>query len=314
MSIPDFPEEMQTPWAPEAEAGVLGAIFLNNDALDNVADILTAASFYDETAGRVFGAVGALIMSGKPADVITVHEWLAKTSEGVALSDITRFSHAASSARHARTYAEIIAEKHLSRRLLAAAEDVRDVARDFDQPVQARIDVAQSSLEGLQEVSAKSQPQAIEVYAVGAIDRIQALADGETQPGIPTHISGLDRRLGGGLKPGKLVILAARPSVGKSSLAEQMELNVAMDGHGAALFSMEMENAEMTDRAICNIGRIDYERYQTGKLNDDEWSRLADAVESLRGLPLYFDDQPAMTLPQIAAKARSLKRKYGIKL
>lgn len=314
MNLNDIPEELGTPWAPEAEAGVLGAIFLNNNAYDNVADLLTEASFYDETAGRVFGAIGALIMSGKPADVITVHEWLAKTSDGVALGDLTRFSHASSSARHARAYAEIIAEKHLSRRLLSAAEDVRDAAFDFDQPVQTRIDVAQSSLEGLQEVSAKSQPQAIEAYVAGAIDRIQALADGETKPGIPTRIPDFDRRIGGGLKGGKLVILAARPSVGKSSLAEQIALNLALDGHAAAMFSMEMENAEMTDRAICNIGLVDYERYQTGKLNDSEWGYLSDAVERLRGLPLYFDDQAAMTLPQIAAKARSLKRKHDLKL
>jgi len=315
MNMLDLPEGLTVPWAPEAEAGVIGAMLLDNNAYDNVADVLTAASFHDETAGKVFNAISGLVMSGKPADIITVHEWLSKAGESeVSLSELTRFSHATSSARHARFYAEIVAEKHLSRRLLSASEDVRDVAHDFDQDVQNRIGQAQASIEALQDVAAKSQPQAIETYVVGAIDRIQELADGTTQPGIPTRIPGLDRRLGGGLKPGKQMILAARPSVGKSSLAEQIALNVALDGSPAAMFSMEMENAEMTDRAICNIGRIDYERYQTGKLNDEEWGFLSDAVERMRGLPLYFDDQAAMTLPQIAAKARSLKRKSGIKL
>lgn len=314
MSTP-YPDEQERelPWAPEAEAGVIGAILLNNDAFDNVADIITAASFHDEAAGKVFTAIAGLVLAGKHADLITVLEALGAES-GVGMLDLTRYSHAASSARHARLYAEMVAEKHLSRRLLAAADEVRETAYDFDQPVQARIGQAQASLEALQDVAAKSQPQAIEAYVVGAIDRMQALSDGSTLPGVPTRIPGLDRRLGGGLKPGKQMILAARPSVGKSSLAQQIALTLALDGVPAAMFSMEMENEEMFDRAACNVGRLDYERYQTGQLNDEEWGLFTEALERMRGLPLYFDDQAAMTLQVIAAKARSLKRKHRIQL
>lgn len=312
MNLNDIPEEFSLPTAPEAEAGVLSAILLDNNAFDNVADLLTADSFHDERAGIAFGAIASLVMAGKPADVLTVHELVG--SRGITLLDLNQFAQAASSARHARHYAQIVAEKHLSRRLLTAADDVKTVAFDFAQPVQDRIGQAQAMLEQLQEKAAKGRPQPIQDFIAGAIERIQSFADGQVAPGIPTRIPSIDRRLGGGLKGGKQMILAARPSVGKSSLAEQICVNLAMDGHPAAMFSMEMSSQEMTDRAICCVGRIDMERYSLGKLQDDEWTRLTDAIERMRSMPLYFDEQPAMTLPEIAAKARMLKRKNGIKL
>jgi len=304
--------EQPIPWAPEAEAGVLSAILMDNNAFDNVADVVTADAFHDERAGIVFTAIAGLVMAGKPADVLTVHEEVA--ARGISMVDLNNFAQAASSPRHARFYAQIVAEKHLSRRLLVAADDVKAVAFDFSQPVQDRVGQAQAILEQLQEKASKGRPQPIQNFIEGAIDRIQSYADGEVSPGIPTRIPSIDRCLGGGLKGGKQIILAARPSVGKSSLAEQICVNLAMDGHPAAMFSMEMSSQEMTDRAICCVGRIDMERYSLGKLEGAEWTRLTDAIEQMRNLPLYFDEQPAMTLPEIAAKARMLKRKSGIKL
>jgi replicative DNA helicase len=304
--------EQPIPWAPDAEAGVLSAILMDNNAFDNVADVVTADAFHDERAGIVFAAIAGLVMAGKPADVLTVHE--AVSLRGISLADLNAYAQAASSARHARHYAQIVAEKHLSRRLLTAADDVKTVAFDFAQPVQDRIGQAQSMLEQLQDKAAKGRPQPIQDFIAGAIDRIQAFADGDVAPGIPTRIPSIDRRLGGGLKGGKQMILAARPSVGKSSLAEQICVNIAMDGHPAAMFSMEMSSQEMTDRAICSIGRVDMERYSLGKLEPEEWTRFSEAIEQMRNIPIFFDEQPAMTLPEIAAKARMLKRKNGIKL
>jgi replicative DNA helicase len=146
------------------------------------------------------------------------------------------------------------------------------------------------------------------------LDRIQSRADGTEAKGIPTGIPDLDRMLGGGLKGGKQIILAARPSVGKSSLAQQICLNVAKAGYGAAFFSQEMTKDDLTDRASSNLGRIDLEHVITGELADDEWSRLVEAVERMRSLPLYLDDQPALTLHDISAKARMLKRQHDVKL
>ncbi|MFN3377481.1 MAG: replicative DNA helicase, partial [Burkholderiaceae bacterium] len=304
------------PWAPDAEAGVIGAILMDNTAYDHVADLITPESFFDERAGCVFAAAGQLILAGKAADVISVHDQLQSTGllGEMTIADIHQLSLGASSARNARRYAEIVADKQMARKLLSAADEVKIIAADLQIPTSDRIGQAQAKIEALQDRVQKSKPLPIQHYIAGALDRIQDLADGKTQPGIPTRIPALDRALGGGLKGGKQMILAARPSVGKSSLAEQIALNVADQGYAAAMFSMEMTGQEMTDRAICNIGRIDLGRYATGKLLDEEWGRLAEAIEQMRDLPLHFDQQPAMTLQEISAKARTLKRKHDIKL
>ena len=177
-----------------------------------------------------------------------------------------------------------------------------------------RLSQSQARLEKVQQPKGKAEPQKVEAYVAGFLDRLQDMADGKVQPGIQTQLPSLDSMLGGGLKPGKQIIIAARPSVGKSSLAQQICLNVARQGHAAALFSMEMGCAELTDRAMANLGRVPLDGIATGKLEADQWGRVTEAVENMRDLPLFFDEQPAMSLGDIAAKARGLKRKHNLKL
>jgi replicative DNA helicase len=306
---------MDLPWSREAECGLVGALLQDNALLDQVGDIVRADYFHDPAVSRVYAAIEQMVNAGKMADVITVWERLKESGldEGIELAWIGSLTIAAGTPRIVRRYAELIAEKALSRRFVTASTEVYELAQDAG-PVQDRIGAAQSKLEKLQESTVKSQPQPIQNFVAGMLDRVQALADGKVEPGIPTRIPGLDRILGGGLKPGKQMILAARPSVGKSSLAEQLCINLAMHGHAAAMFSQEMTCQEMADRATSTIGRIDMERLQTGKLEDSDYSRLVDAIERMRTLPLFFDEQPALTLQDIAAKARALKRKHDIKL
>lgn len=154
----------------------------------------------------------------------------------------------------------------------------------------------------------------IQDLTVTFLDRLTDLSEGKIEPGIPTRIPALDRMLGGGLKPGAQVVLAARPSVGKSSFAQQICLNVAADGHACAFFSQEMQSLELTQRAFANLGHIGLDNIQSGKLADHEWSRLTEAIERVRMLPFHIDDQPALTLMDIAAKARMLKRQHDVKL
>lgn len=314
MNPHDLPQEL-LPWSPEAEAGVIGCILLDNNAFDNVADILTAESFHDERIGCAFSAIASLVNACKPADVISVYERLKDTGllGTITLADINAWGQAASSPRHARHYAEIVAEKSMARRLMAAASDVNIIAADLLVPVQERIGQAQAKIESLQEKSQKSKPQPIQNYIAGVIDHLQDLADGKVEPGKPTHIPELDR-ITGGLRGGQQIILAARPSIGKSSLAEQICINFGNDGRPSAMFSMEMSPQDMTARAICNIGRVDMTRFKTGKLLDEEWQRVTEAIEQMRNLPMHFDSQPAMTLQDVASKARVLKRKAGIEL
>lgn len=309
----EFDPVADASWSPEAEHGLVGAILLNNDLYDLVADVIKPDQFHEEDVGKVFTAAEALILAGKVADVVTVFE---RVKSDVELMFIHAMTEAAGTSRSIRRYAELIAEKALGRRLLGASLEVRAIAMDMTVPIVDRIGQAQSKLEKLQENSVKSAPQAIEQLAIAAMDRINAMSAGQVEPGIPTLIPRLDELLGGGLKPGKQMILAARPSVGKSSLAQQLCLNVAGQGYAAAMFSQEMTCQEMTDRAIANLGRLGMGRIQTGKLvdQDGDWGRLAEAVEKMRGMPLFFDEQPALTLQEIAAKARILKRRHDLKL
>lgn len=303
-------------WSPEAEAGLLGTLLLHNDVWDRVGDILLEDHFHSDVNRRIFRAIAELVNANKVADVLTVFDHIerSKSAGSVSLAEIHDCTVHAGTLRTARQYAVLIAEKALSRRFLAASTEIQASAFDHAAPVVERICEAQAKLESLQESSSKSEPEPIENFVVGALDRIQALADGEIEPGIPTGIDDLDRLLSGGLRGGKQIIIAARPSVGKSSVSQQICLNLATRGIPVAMFSQEMTKGELTDRAMCNLGRIDLGRYNTGKLEDEEWTRLSDAVEMVRNLPFYLDDQPQLTLQTIANKARTLKRKHNIKL
>lgn len=304
------------PWSPEAETSVLGALMLDGAAWDSVGDLLTADQFFDARNGRIFTAVAGLVAGSKPADIVTVFDQLHASGggDGIDLAMLNQIAQFVPSAGNLRRYAEIVAERALMRSLMKAADEVKTIAVDTSVPVLARLDKAQGVLQALQVKKARQMPTVIADTIVGLLDRVERLADGTSLPGIPTGIPALDRMLGGGFKPGKQVIIAARPSVGKSSLAEQLCINLARAGHPAAMFSQEMGKDELADRAVANIGRIALDRLLSGQLLQHEWARLTEAIEVMRNLPLHFDDQPALTLSDISAKARMLKRQHGIKL
>ncbi|MFV0673646.1 replicative DNA helicase [Variovorax sp. tm] len=304
------------PWSAEAEAGVLGALMLDSACWDRVGDILSAEQFFADHNRRIFNAIGAMVLSVKPVDIITVHEHLQTSGqgEGIDLMMLNEISQSVSSLHAVRRHAEIVAERALMRGLLAAADDVREIAVTAGSPVVERLDKAQARLQELQVHRRRSMPVPVSEMMVGFLDHLSDLSEGRVDPGIPTRIPTLDRMLGGGLMAGKQIVLAARPSIGKSSLAEQICINLAKDGHAAAFLSQEMTNGELLQRAIANAGRIDLGRLITGKLQDHEWERVTEAVELMNTLPLHFDDQPALSLMDIAAKARMLKRQRNIKL
>jgi replicative DNA helicase len=306
------------PHSIEAESSVLGGLLLDNRAWDRVGDLLVDGDFYRYEHKLVYAAIGRLINGARPADVITVFEHLqraGKAEEAGGLPYLNALGQYVISAANIRRYAEIVREHAVLRRLVSASDEIATAAfNPKGRTVEAIVDEAQQVLQGIQVRSASGMPENIDGSVVRLLDRIQDAADGKVPVGIPTGIPGLDRMIGGGLKGGKQIILAARPSVGKSSLAEQVAINLAMAGYPAAIFSQEMTKDELTDRAVSNIGRIELDNVISGRLADDEWSRLTEAVEKLRQCPLFLDDQPALTLYDIAGKARMLKRQHGVKL
>ena len=154
----------------------------------------------------------------------------------------------------------------------------------------------------------------MDALAVGFIDRLQDLADGRVAPGIRTGMPAIDACLGGGFKPGRQIVIAARPSVGKTSLATQLAITVASNGVPALILSQEMAEAELADRIAAHLGRVDLSAIASGQLNDEQWRRTVEAVEAMRRLPLHVHSESALSLTAIRALARKAVRQHGVRV
>jgi len=306
------------PHSEQAECAVLGCLLQDNAAFDLIGDILTPEQFYAHQNRTIYATISTLILATKPADTITVFEALkaaGKADEVGGLSYLTDLTAYRVTVANGRRYAQLVAENAILRGMIEAADKVAALAFNAsDLTVSERLDQAQQAMQEVQLANGRKMPRPIQECVTELIDRIQRRHDGNEPRGIDTGIPHLSRLLGGGWKGGKQVILAARPSVGKSSLAMRFCLTAAQAGHPAAFLSQEMSGEELVDRAASTLGRMDLEKVISGQLDGEEWGRLTEAIERIRGLPLFLDDQPALTLADIAAKARMLKRQHGLKL
>lgn len=300
------------PWSNEAEQAVLGAVLFDNRAWGRVADILAEADFYSLAHRDVFAAIGRLIGSGHPADVITVNDELrrAANSSDVDLTYLNGLAQSVPSVAGARHYAEIV-RKHCRRRaLIAVADEATSIAR-AEPDEGAAIDAITSKFGALLRGQVSDAPVPIAEIAMECLDHSTALQNGSAVSGWPTQLPWLNRALNGGLKPGSLYVLAARPSVGKSSLAQSIGLVTAAAGLPTCFLSMEMTKREVGQRSVANVGRVSYEALQTGTMTDEQWGRAVDAMEHLSTLAFSVDATPALTLRQVRAKAKAVK---GLKI
>lgn len=306
------------PNAVQSEAAVLGCLLQDNAAFDVIGDVLKPEQFYSHQNRTIYAAIAWLILSNKPADAITVFEALkqsGKDEEAGGLSYLMDLTAYRISPKNGQKYAQLVAERAILRAMIEASDKIAGLAfEQSDLSVSDRLDQAQQAIQAVQIDGGRKMPRPIQECVAELIDRIQDRSDGNAPRGIDTGIPHLSRLLGGGWKGGKQVILAARPSIGKSSLAMNFCLTAALARHPAAFLSQEMSGEELVDRAASTLGRIDLERVISGQLENDEWVRLTEAVERIRCLPLFLDDQPALTLADISAKARMLKRQHGLQL
>jgi replicative DNA helicase len=296
---------------PQAEYAVVGSLLLDPAAYDRIADLgLTPESFAHAGMRAAFGAIGQLVQATRAVDAVAVYEHLRSAGAEPDMELLQAVEQSVPSSRAIRTHAEQVQGAALNRRLLGAASEALEIA---EQPGAARdkLDAVQSLFAKLQAGATRNEPKIAADLVVGRIDHWQALSTGEARDGMATLIPALTRALNGGFRSGKVYILAARPSVGKSSLAEALALGVAKDGHPALFLSQEMPTDEVMDRATANLGRVDYAGLQRGEIED--WSCVTEAVERMRTLPFYVDDQPALTLLDIRAKAMAVKR-HGLKV
>ena len=306
------------PHSIEAESSVLGGLLLDNNAWDRVGDILKENDFYRYEHKLIFTAVSGLINGSKPADVITVYEVLqslGKAEEVGGLAYLNSLAQYVPSAGNIRRYAEIVRERGILRKLVTASDEIATNAfNPQGRPVEKILDEAEQKIFNIGEEGSRMKQgfQSMDTLVVDLLDRVQELADNPNEvTGVPTGFTDLDR-MTSGLQAGDMVVLAARPSMGKTAFAINIAENVALkEGLPVAVFSMEMGAAQLAVRIVGSIARIDQTNLRTGKLKDEEWPRLTEAIEKLRTVSLHIDETPGLTPSELRANARRLARQCG---
>ncbi len=307
------------PHSIEAEQSVLGGLLLDNLAWDRAGDLLTDADFYRHEHRLIFAATGQLIGAGRPADVITVFEQLqslGKAGDCGGLAYLNALAQSVPSAANIRRYAEIVRERSILRKLIAASDDIATSAfNPQGRAVTTVLDEAESKIFKIGEEGSRQRQgfQAIDKLVVDLIDRVQELHDNgaEEVTGVRTGFYDLDR-MTAGLQKGDLVVLAARPSMGKTAFALNIAENVAVqEGLPVLVFSMEMGAAQLALRLVGSLGRINQQNLRTGRLDASEWERLTESVERLSQVQLLIDETPGLTVSELRARARRMARQFG---
>lgn len=307
------------PHSVEAEQSVLGGLLLDNLAWDRAGDLLTDSDFYRYEHRLIYSAIGALVAGSKPADVITVFEQLqslGKAADCGGLAYLNALAQSVPSAANMRRYAEIVRERSILRKLIAASDDIATSAfNPQGRQVSTVLDEAESKIFQIGEEGSRQKQgfQGIDKLVVSLIDRVQELHDNgaEEVTGVRTGFYDLDR-MTAGLQKGDLIVLAARPSMGKTAFALNIAEHVAVaEGLPVLVFSMEMGASQLALRLVGSLGRINQQNLRTGRLDSGEWERLTDAVERLGQVQLYIDETAALTSSELRARARRMARQFG---
>jgi replicative DNA helicase len=306
------------PHSIEAESSVLGGLLLDNGAWDRMGDLLVDADFYRHEHKLIYAAIGTLINASKPADVITVYEQLqnlGKADEMGGLVYLNSLAQYVPSASNIRRYAEIVRERSILRKLVSAADEIATNAfNPQGKAVDKILDEAEQKIFNIGEEGSRMKQgfQSMDSLVVELLDRVTEMADNPNDiTGIRTGFYEFDK-MTSGLQAGDMIVLAARPSMGKTSLAINIAEHVALnEGLPVAVFSMEMGASQLAVRIVGSIGRIDQGHLRTGKLTDEEWPRLTEAIEKLRTISLHIDETPGLTTSELRANARRLARQYG---
>ncbi len=305
----------------EAEQSLLGGLMLDHKSWDKVADVVTASDFYRKDHRLIFAAIATLAESANPSDVVTVSEWLDNNNqldEAGGLEYLATLANETPGAANARSYAKILRERSMLRSLITAGNEIsgaafstdgRSAAEIVDEAERLVFQIAESGARG------KSGFKALKEILPEAVDRIDLLhqSDGDIT-GISTGYTEFDK-LTAGLQPGDLIIIAGRPSMGKTTLAVNIAENAAIGSKvPTAIFSMEMPSQQLAFRMISSLGRVDQTHLRTGRFPDEDWSRINTAVQLMSEAPIFIDDTPGLSPMEIRARARRLQREHGLGL
>lgn len=306
------------PQALDLEEAVLGALLLEKEAVNDVIDILGPESFYKDAHQKIYNAVKDLFAESLPIDLLTVTDRLRSTGELDVVGGayyISQLTNRVASAANIEFHARIIAQKHILRELIRISTKTITNAYDDTSDVFNLLDEAESDLFKVAESNIRKTGDNMASLVNQAIKRIEELgAKEEGVSGVPTGFKDFDA-LTSGLQPSDLIILAARPAMGKTSFSLTLARNTAVEfGHGVAVFSLEMSALQLVTRLISAESQLTSEKLRKGKLADHEWEQLTSRVDKLAKAPIFIDDTPAISVFELRAKVRRLKSKHDIQL
>ncbi|KTC89680.1 replicative DNA helicase [Fluoribacter dumoffii] len=305
------------PHSVEAEQSIIGGLMLDNQVWDKVSNKLCEADFYRTEHRILFRAISALAKKDQPFDVVTLLDALKSHNE---LDDaggeayLFELANNTPSVANVSAYADIVREKSVQRQLIYVATEIADSAYNpGGRQVPELLDMAETKVFAIGEQTAgDGGPENIKSILVRAVEKIDALYhNGDAITGLATGLSDLDE-MTSGLQPSDLIIVAGRPSMGKTTLVMNMAEHAAIkSGKPVLVFSMEMPADSLAMRMMSSLGRIDQHKIRTGKLDDDDWPRVTSAVHMLSEAPLFIDDTPALSPGEMRARARRLAKEHG---
>ncbi|HEX19798.1 MAG TPA: replicative DNA helicase, partial [Acidiferrobacteraceae bacterium] len=307
------------PQSIEAEQAVLGGLMLDNLRWDQLADKLAASDFYRKEHRLIYAALQALCDENNPADVVTVSEWLEKNDrleQAGGLSYLASLADNTPSAANILAYAEIVHEDAVRRKLIEIAGGITDLAyQPQGRDAAALLDKAEQEILNISEQGARRRGgfEALSSLLTKTVDRIDELYRSDNPfTGIQTGYTDLDN-MTLGLQKADLIIVAGRPSMGKTSLAMNIAENAAIGQKmKVGLFSLEMPSEQIAMRMLASLGRINSGKIRSGKLDDEDWPRLTSAMTLLAEAPIFVDDTPAITVMELRSRARRLQREHGL--
>ena len=308
------------PHSIEAEQSLIGGLLLDNSAWERIGDVAAESDFYRDDHRRIFTHIRRLIDTGRPADVVTVYESIEKSNEvdqTGGLAYLGEIANNTPSAANIRRYAEIVHERAVLRKLVTVGDEIaasalnpagRDVKELLDQAEQKVFEIAEAGARITQ--GFVSMPEVLGEV----VDKIQELYDRDGSSditGIPTGFTDLDK-MTSGLQPGDMVVIAGRPSMGKTAFALNIAEHVGVvEKLPVAIFSLEMSGPQLAMRFLSSVGRLDQQKLRTGKLGDEEWDKMTVALGKLHEAPIHIDETGAINPSDLRARARRLHRQFG---
>ncbi|MDG2073994.1 MAG: replicative DNA helicase, partial [Polaribacter sp.] len=305
------------PQALDLEIAVLGAMMIDKKGIDDVIDILHSDVFYDKKHQEIYAAIYTLFQNSEPTDLLTVSQQLRKDGKLELVGGdfyLINLTQKVASSAHIEYHARIILQKYIQRKLISISSDIIETAYDETVDVFDLLDVAEGKLFEVTQGNLKKGSEDAGDLVKQALKKIQDISNQEGMSGLETGFSKLDA-LTSGWQPSDLIIIAARPGMGKTAFVISMAKNMAIDfGHPVALFSLEMSSVQLITRMISSETGLTSEKLRKGNLEAHEWEQLNVKVKKLSDAPIFIDDTPSLSIFDLRAKARRLVSQHGVKI